>query len=376
MSDYRGPLDTMPFAFRNLLRRPVRSALTLLGIALGVTTYLVLVSASAGVVEETESIVRSLRIDLIVQRSGMPIPWQSRIRPDEVAAIRRAPGVAELTPVVVGVTKLETRPRFFVFGAAPEALGVLGLKVVAGRAFAPGKNEILAGADAARELDLKPGDRVAIIGRREFTVTGVYRTGRQLLDGGVLLDRPDAQEAFRLGDLVNLALVTISPGAVPENVVAAVTAATPELEAIPADLFARQQDWLKSFARFARTLALLALAIAALGISNTLSMNVAERTGEIGLLRAIGWRRARIARLVIAEGLLLSAGGAALGLPAAAAILRLLTRAGFLGVIPARLPAASAAEGIATVLAAGLLASLPPLVHALRIRPARALREL
>ncbi|MBK9063709.1 MAG: ABC transporter permease [Acidobacteria bacterium] len=366
----------MPFALRNLLRRPIRSTLTLLGIALGVTTYLVLVSASAGVVEETESIVRSLRIDLIVQRTGMPIPWQSRIRPDEVAAIRRAPGVAELTPVVVGVTRLETRPRFFVFGAAPDALGALGLTLVNGRVFVPGKSEILAGADAARELDLKPGDRVAIIGRRELTVVGIYRTGRQLLDGGVLLDRPDAQEAFRLGDLVNLALVGVAPGAITEDVVAAVTAAAPELEAIPADLFARQQDWLKSFARFARTLALLALAIAALGISNTLSMNVAERTGEIGLLRAIGWRRARIARLVIAEGLLLSACGAALGLPAAAAILRFLTRAGFLGVIPARLPAASAAEGIAAVLAAGLLASLPPLIHALRILPARALREL
>lgn len=366
----------LPIAFRNLLRRPVRSALTLLGIALGVTTYLVLVSAAAGLVEETESIVRSLRIDLIVQRSGLPIPWQSRIRPDEIAALRRVSGVAELTPVVVGVTRLETRPRFYVFGTAPEALGVLGVRLVNGRVFAQGKNELLAGADAARELDLKPGDRVAIVGRRELTVAGVYRTGRQLLDGGVLLDRPDAQEAFRLGDLVNLALVGMSPDAVQEDVVAAVTVAAPELEAIPADLFARQQDWLKSFTRFARTLALLALAIAALGISNTLSMNVAERTGELGLLRALGWRRARIARLVVAEGLLLSVGGVALGLPAAAAILRFLTRAGFLGLIPARIPAASAAEGIATVLAAGLLASLPPLVHALKIRPARALREL
>jgi len=366
----------LPIPLRSLLRRPVRSALTLLGIALGVTTYLVLVSASAGVVEETESIVKSLRIDMIVQRAGMPIPWQSRIRPDEIAALRRAPGVAELTPVVIGVTRLETRPRFFVFGATPEALAVLGVTLVAGRAYSPGKNEILAGADAARELELAPGDRVAIVGRRELTVAGVYRTGRQLLDGGVLLDRPDAQEAFRMGDLVNLALVGVSPGAVPEDVAQAVSAAAPELEAIPADLFGRQQDWLKSFARFARTLAILALAIAALGISNTLSMNVAERTGEMGLLRALGWRRARIARLVVAEGLLLSLGGVALGVPAAAAILGFLTRAGFLGVIPARLPLSSAAEGIATVLLAGLLASLPPLVHALRIRPARALREL
>ncbi len=366
----------MTFALRNLLRRPLRSALTLLGIALGVTTYLVLVSASAGVVEETESIVRSLRIDLIVQRAGVPIPWQSRISPEEIDALRRVPGAAEVTPIVVGVTRLETRPRFFVFGAGPDRLDILGLKVESGRLLASGKSELLAGADAARELDLKPGDRAAIVGRREFTVAGLYRTGRQLLDGGVLLDLPDSQQVFRMGSQVNLALVGLAPGAIAETVTAGVFAAAPELEAIPADLFGRQQDWLKSFTRFARALAILALAIAALGVMNTLSMNVAERTGELGLLRALGWRKARIARLVLSEGLLLSFGGAALGMPAAAILLRSMTRSGFLGVLPAEIPASSAAEGVGAVLVAGILASLPPLVHALRIRPAHALRQL
>ena len=366
----------MPFALRNLLRRPLRSALTLLGIALGVTTYLVLVSASAGVAEETESIVRSLRIDLIVQRTGVPIPWQSRISPEELEALRRVIGVAELTPIVVGVTRLATRPRFFVFGAGPDRLGILGLKVESGRLLASGNFELLAGADAARELDLKPGDRAAIIGRREFTVVGVYRTGRQLLDGGVLLDLPDAQQAFRMASLVNLALVGLAPGTNPETVAAGVSAAAPELEAIPADLFGRQQDWLRSFTRFARALAILALAIAALGVTNTLSMNVAERTGELGLLRALGWRKNRIARLVLSEGLLLSMGGASLGAPVAMLVLRSMTRSGFLGVIPSEIPVRSAVEGVGAVLLAGILASLPPLLHALRIRPARALRQL
>jgi putative ABC transport system permease protein len=127
---------------------------------------------------------------------------------------------------------------------------------------------------------------------------------------------------------------------------------------------------------FARALALLALAIAALGVSNTLSMNVAERTGELGLLRALGWRRGRIAWLVLAEGLLLAAGGAALGFPAAAATLRLFARHDFLGMMPGQVPLATALKGLGTVLFAGLLAGAPPLFHALRIEPARALREL
>ena len=366
----------MPFALRNLVRRPLRSLLTLLGIALGAATYLVLASASAGIIEETGKIVSSLRIDLIVQRSGMPFPWQSRISPEEVEIIRRLPGAAEVSPVVIGVTKLETRPRFFVFGFEPERLGILGITLEQGRLFEVGKGELLAGVETARELDLKPGDRVAIVGRRELTVVGTYRTGRQILDGGVLLDIPAAQEVFRQGNVVNLILVGLAPGARADAIVAGVAAQTSELEAVPADLFANQQKWLGDFARFARALALLAIVIAALGVSNTLSMNVAERTGELGLLRALGWRRARIARLVLSEGLILSAAGAALGVPLASAALRALTTGDYMGIVPGKLPVGTAVEGLAAVLAAGLVAGVPPLVHALKIRPARALREL
>jgi putative ABC transport system permease protein len=150
----------------------------------------------------------------------------------------------------------------------------------------------------------------------------------------------------------------------------------PELEATPAELFARQQKWLQDLRQFGRALAILALVIATLGVSNTLSMNVAERTGEIGLLRAIGWRRGRIARLVVFEGLLLALAGAAVGLPAASFLLSVLSKRDYLGVLPARLPLAATIEGIGTLLLAGLVAALPPLVHALRIRPAQALREL
>jgi len=366
----------LPIAFRNLLRRPLRTGLTVLGIAIAAATYVILASASAGLEAETESVIRSFRIDLIVQREGVPIPWNSRIKPEEVETLRAMPGVAKVSPIVVGVTKVATRPRFYIFGAAPETLETLGLELSAGRLYEAGKDELLVGTDAAHELELSPGDRVAIVGRREFDVVGVYRTGRRLLDGGVVMDLPMAQQAFRLGDLANLLLVGLVPGADSGEAAASISARIPELEATPAELFARQQEWLRNVRQFDRALAILALVIATLGVSNTLSMNVAERTGELGLLRALGWRRARIARLVVSEGLLFALGGAAVGLPAASVVLHLLAKRSYFGIIPARLPLATTMEGIGTLLLAGLLASLPSLVHALRIRPAQALRQL
>ena len=367
---------TLPIALSNLFRRPLRTGLTILGIAIAAATYVMLASTSAGLEAETESVIRSFRIDLVVQKEGIPIPWNSRIAPEEVERLRGISGVATVSPVVIGVTKTATRPRFYIFGASPATLETLGLELSAGRLYAVGKDELLVGADAAREQDLKPGDRVAIAGRREFNVVGVFRTGRRLVDGGVAMDLPLAQQAFRLGNLSNLAFVTLAPGTDPEKAAAAIGTTIPELEATPAELFAREQKWLQDLRQFGRALAILALVIATLGVSNTLSMNVAGRTGEIGLLRAIGWRRGRIARLVVFEGLLLALGGAAVGLPAASVLLSVLSKRDYLGVLPARLPLAATLEGIGTLLLAGLLASLPPLVHALRIRPARALREL
>ncbi len=367
---------TLPIALRNLLRRPLRTGLTALGIAIAAATYVVLASASAGLEAETESVIRSFRIDLIVQKEGIPIPWNSRIAPEELEALRTVPGVAKVSPVVVGVTRVATRPRFYIFGAAPGTLETLGLELSSGRIYAAGKDELLVGDVAARELELSLGDRVSIVGRREFDVVGVYRTGRRLLDGGVVMDLPLAQQAFRLGSLSNLALVGLLPGTDAGEAAASIGTRIPGLEATPAEIFARQQEWLKDLRRFARALAILALVIATLGVSNTLSMNVAERTGEMGLLRALGWRRGRIARLVVSEGLFLALAGAALGLPAASVLLHFLAKRDTLGVVPARLGLSTTIEGIGTLLLAGLVASLPPLVHALRIRPARALREL
>ena len=70
----------------------------------------------------------------------------------------------------------------------------------------------------------------------------------------------------------------------------------------------------------------IALIIGAIGMLNTMIMSVFERTKEIGTLRAIGWKRSRIVRMVVGESMLLSVGGAILGSIGGVLLAKLLTK--------------------------------------------------
>jgi putative ABC transport system permease protein len=109
-------------------------------------------------------------------------------------------------------------------------------------------------------------------------------------------------------------------------------------------------------------------------------VNVSDRTRELAILRAVGWSRPRVARQVLLEGLVLAAVGAAVAVPASMGILALFstTRLGDVnshGYVPQALAMRPAVEGFVVALVAGGLGTLAPLIRALRIDTATALRE-
>ena len=130
--------------------------------------------------------------------------------------------------------------------------------------------------------------------------------------------------------------------------------------------------------QFARLLALLAVGIAALGAANVLSLSVQERTREIAVLRAIGWRRRRIAGLVLCEGVCVGLAGGLVAAPVSLVALGLLARFGpgsSIGLLSGRLPPGAALEALAVSAAAAVLGAAFPVAHALRVAPSTALRS-
>jgi len=360
-------------AARALARRPLRTALTTVGVALGACFYLLLVSSARGLLAEAQSITSSLGGDITVLQADVAVPWLSRLGREEVGALGRFPAVQSLSELAVGLTRTAGREQFFLFGLDPgqPLLGRVG--VVAGRALRGGRAEIMVGEPAARELDVRPGDRLALA-RREFAVVGIYRTGYGLVDNGAVVGLDDARAVFNLDGRTNLVFLDLVAGQAAAATLASIARELPQVAATPSELFVSRFERLGLVHRFSRYLALLAVLMASLMVASAVATSVAERRQELAILRAVGWGKARVAMLVATEAALMTAAGAVLAAPATALALRALSSADILGFVPDRVPPGTLVEGLAVSLGLGLGLGLVPLGHALRARPAEALR--
>ena len=127
-----------------------------------------------------------------------------------------------------------------------------------------------------------------------------------------------------------------------------------------------------TFARLCTAFAMLALAIACVGLYGTMSYNVARRTGEIGIRMALGAQRSRVVWMVLREVVLLAAVGLAISVPAALAASKLVES--FLFGMKPNDPLALIGS-VVTLVSAAILAGYLPARNASRIDPMIALRH-
>jgi len=120
----------------------------------------------------------------------------------------------------------------------------------------------------------------------------------------------------------------------------------------------------------------IALVIGAVGVLNTMIMSVFERTREIGILRAIGWRKTRVVRLILFESILLSIIGAVLGIVAAVLLTRALTWWPMVnGLIRGDVAPVVMIQGFFIALAVGLIGGAYPAYRGAQLLPTEALRH-
>jgi putative ABC transport system permease protein len=157
---------------------------------------------------------------------------------------------------------------------------------------------------------------------------------------------------------------------------AAIEAALPGLRAIPAAERASNNQLVMLAHAAAWGTSSIALLVAALGIANTMAMSVFERTGEIGILRALGWRRSRIVRLILLEAGALGVVGGLAGVLLGWLALRLLgSLPQTASIASATLSAATLIEAVAIAALVGVTAGALPAWRAARLSPVEALRH-
>ncbi|UGS37573.1 ABC transporter permease [Capillimicrobium parvum] len=300
--------------FTNLTRRKGRTIATAIGIALGVATIVALLSIGAGLKRTAAEFVHLGQSDFGLFQAGIADPTAS-ILPTELATkLERRPDVSAATPLLLVVEGVKQDPAAVVFGAEPDGFFAQRLVVTRGR-HALGPGQILVGDQLARRLKLGPGDTMRVK-TRAFRVAGVYHTGIFFEDTGAVLDLRSAQKLThrRRTEATNI-VVQLAPGARQKQVEAAVGRANPGTLVIGTPEEAARVGANGELVRKTVTIvAALALIVGGLGVTNTMAMAVMERQRELALLSAVGWKRVRIASLVLAEGVATSIIGAGFGM--------------------------------------------------------------
>ncbi|MCX4849892.1 ABC transporter permease [Streptomyces sp. NBC_00893] len=366
-------------ARRNALRSPRRTASTATALMIGVAVVSLFTVFGASLkATMNRTVDRSFAGDVAISAPAFGAGG-SGLSPRLAPAVGRLPQVATAVGLGKGVAEVDGAGRALTV-TDPAALGrVFDLGRVDGTLTGLGTNGIAVSATEAAERGLRPGSPVRVTftdgARQDFTVRAVY--DRPELAGDYVITRR-AWAPHRAQDSDSLIAVSFAPGVSTADGRAAVakTAAAygdPDVQT--------RGEYAKSSAgaidmMLTLVYALLALAvlIALLGIANTLTLALHERTRELGLLRAVGQTRGQLRSMVRWESVLVAAFGTTGG----------LLLGGFLGWVLVEASAGDTAVAfdlpplrllaVALVgIAAGALAGLRPARRAARLNVLRAI---
>lgn len=362
--------------FRGLLRRPARTSLTVLGVAVGFSAYVGIRSAASGLVSRFNAMFAATGAEVTVQQAGVGYPIMSRIAVSDLPRIADAARAASVSGVVTQMTRLPNNNQLPVFGIGPKDAVAELFTPVDGAPLSSAPGTVVVGTGASASAGVRPGGSLEVLPGRRFPVAGVFRSPYGFLDAGCVLALPDAQRLFTMDGFVSLALVKLRDPSRTKEAIETVNRTLPHLHAAVSELFFAGFRELELVDRFARFLGLAALAVSALGVANTLAMNAAERRPELAILRAVGWGRWRVAGVIALEGAALSAAGIVAGLLPAFAFVRSTGSAGLSHYASSTPSAGILLGGAGIVLLAGALGSLPAVLSLFRTKPASALRSV
>lgn len=373
---------------RNLLRRPLRTTLTIVAMAIAVGTVVAIVGIADGFERSFLNMYRKAGIDIVVLRAGAQERLSSTLQESLAQRIASLPGVAWAVASLVDVVTFEQAELYSVplRGVPPDSPLVAEIPIAQGRTLRAGDSRAaVLGNILADQLHKHVGDTVRLYDEEDYQVVGIYHAGNVFDDGSLVIPLADLQRLMGrprqvTGFSVHLKHPDVA-GEVPRAIAAienlqdakgtrlglTALSAQDHAESITQIRLAHTVSWVSSG---------IALVLGAIGVLNTMFMAVFERTKEIGILRAIGWPARRIARTLVCESLVMAIAGAIVGSLGAVLLTRLLSMLPTVrGLIAGEISWPAFAIGAALAIAVGLAGAAYPAFRGTRILPTEALRH-
>lgn len=318
-------------ALRNLLRRPLRLALTVCGVALGTAVWITLTGLGDGYRAGLRTELDRAGVQLMLVPLGCPYDAAARVlkgRTLETSlpasaldAVRSDPAVAVAAPMLIAAVPRPSENRTDLWVGLDEAARQLKpwWRARSGRDWFTTTNGTLLGSEAALIELRAPGDALHSPELQQtFRVEGVLERSGTSDDSLFFIPLRMAQNLFAQRDRLTAIAIRLKDPA-------ELRSAVQRLQQIPGAQVVTMTEMMGTFLRLLGTvrtllmaLAIVACAVGILGVLNTLLAAVVERTPELCLLRAVGASRTQMVFLVASEALLLACAGTAAGVGIAA----------------------------------------------------------
>ncbi len=329
-------------SLKNLKKRKVRTALTLIGIIIAIATIFVLISISVGLqgaVEEQFKLLGSNKF--FIQSKGQfgsgSAGGVAILTKNDVDYVKKIPGVKEVSYTIIASAKLKFKDNIrFVstYGIDTETSELYfesgNLKMLDGRTLKKGdRNKIVLGYDYKvgdfLGKEIKVGDKIEI-NDRKFEVKGIIdRIGNSQDDRAIYLTEEDTRELFNITKRIDFITVQIEDGEDLNEVADRVEKKLTRSRGLSEDKsdisILTPEELLESFGQVLTVLTVFLLGIAGIslvvggiGIANTMYTSVLERRKEIGIMKAIGAKNSDVLKIFLVESGLIGLSGGIIGI--------------------------------------------------------------
>ncbi len=393
--------------WKNLVRRPLRSALTLLALATAIAAVVALLGISQGFTRSFSDVYAAHAIDIVVTRQGSADRLSSSIDQDFAKKIVELPEVNRTSAVLLETLSLEDDGVYGIpsMGMATDSwlrddyeietsqidnqsiqVDPLASELMIAGEPPPLSDEtqtVWLGIHLAERLGVRAGGIISLFDEA-YQVTAIFKSPSTWENGSMIFPLDELQRLTdRVGQATYINVVLepmvaskLAPGERAQRAIEAITELDAKLLPLATEDFVETDTRMQLAGAMAWMTSAIALIIGSIGTLNTMLTSVMERTKEIGILRAIGWPKRRVVSMILLESCGLAMLASVLGIGLAMLLTWGLAQApAAKGILSPSIDTPIIVQGFVLALGIGLLGALLPAWRAAHMLPTEAFRE-